>query len=311
MRDYDPELEAFKSKIDLREFAAYRGYALDRKESWRGSAVMRHANGDKIIIKRDTDDHYVYFSVRDDRDNGSIIDFLQRRERLTLGGVRVELREWLNEDYREKRPVQAFLPLQPTAKDRMVVETAYARMREADRHPYLEEERKIPTAVLQDARFLGRIRIDIRGNAVFPHFDLQGLCGYELKNRGFTGFAKGGEKGLWWSHARAGDTRLVFAESAIDAMSYHVLHPDEARRYASIGGKPNPVQPELVKAAIRKMPAGAEIISAMDADADGRALAGMVEEALRETGRTDATFRRDEPPQAKDWNDALRALARP
>lgn len=111
MCDYDPELEGFKSKIDLREFAAYRGYELDRKESWRGSAVMRHTNGDKIIIKRDSDDHYVYFSVRDERDNGSIIDFLQRRERLTLGGVRVELREWLAEDYREKRPVQGFLPL--------------------------------------------------------------------------------------------------------------------------------------------------------------------------------------------------------
>jgi hypothetical protein len=33
---------------------------------------MRHpATHDKIIIKRDTDGHYVYFSVRDDRDNGS------------------------------------------------------------------------------------------------------------------------------------------------------------------------------------------------------------------------------------------------
>jgi hypothetical protein len=36
------------------------------------------------------------------------------------------------------------------------------------------------------------VRIDSRGNAVFPHFDGAGLCGYEIKNQRFTGFAAGG-----------------------------------------------------------------------------------------------------------------------
>jgi hypothetical protein len=55
---FDPELESFKTSIDLRAYAASQGYVLNRKESWRGSAVMRHADGDKIIIKRDADHHY-------------------------------------------------------------------------------------------------------------------------------------------------------------------------------------------------------------------------------------------------------------
>jgi len=39
---------------------------------------MRHPDGDKIVIARnDTSGAWVYFSVRDDRDNGTIIDFLQ------------------------------------------------------------------------------------------------------------------------------------------------------------------------------------------------------------------------------------------
>jgi len=39
---------------------------------------MRHRDGDKIVIARnDTSGAWVYFSVRDDRDNGTIIDFLQ------------------------------------------------------------------------------------------------------------------------------------------------------------------------------------------------------------------------------------------
>jgi hypothetical protein len=84
----DPELESFKTSIDLRTYAAGQGYTLDRKASWRGSAVMRHANGDKVIIKRDADEHYVYFSVRDEADHGSIIDFVQHRLGLNLGAVR-------------------------------------------------------------------------------------------------------------------------------------------------------------------------------------------------------------------------------
>jgi hypothetical protein len=71
---FDTELENFKTRIDLRIYAAGQGYQLDRKESWRGSSVMRHpVSDDKVIIKRGMDGHYVYFSVRDDRDNGTMI----------------------------------------------------------------------------------------------------------------------------------------------------------------------------------------------------------------------------------------------
>jgi hypothetical protein len=88
----DPELDSFKTGIDLRSYATTQGYSVDRKESWRGSTVMRHVNGDKIIVKVDADGHYVYFSVRDDRDHGSIIDFITNRRKLNLGLIRKELR---------------------------------------------------------------------------------------------------------------------------------------------------------------------------------------------------------------------------
>jgi hypothetical protein len=51
--------------------------------------------------------------------------------------------------------------------------------------------------VLQSPRFAGRLKVDFRSNAIFPHADKDGPCGYEIKNKGFTGFARGGEKGLW------------------------------------------------------------------------------------------------------------------
>jgi hypothetical protein len=50
-------LKLSKPNIDLRAYAVGQGYQIDKRESWRGSAVMRHPLGDKVIIKRDSDNH--------------------------------------------------------------------------------------------------------------------------------------------------------------------------------------------------------------------------------------------------------------
>jgi hypothetical protein len=299
---FDPELEFFKTLIDLRAYAASHGYLLDRKKSWHGSAVMHNADGDKVIIKRDADGHYIYFSVRDETDHGTIIDFAQHRLKVNFGDVRKELRPWVGR-YAGAAP---FPPLLPTAKDRMRVERAYARMQDSSRHPYLESERAIPAALLQSDRFVARIRIDAWGNAVFPHFDRESLCGFEIKNRGFTGFAPGGSKGLWLSQEEPDDNRLIFCESAIDALSYAVLFPDDRARYASIGGQTSPVQPELMRAAAAGMPMSAEVVAAMDADAQGAKLADSIPEIVGVTGRDDLACVVHQPDGFKDWNDQLR-----
>ncbi|MCP4899415.1 MAG: DUF3991 domain-containing protein, partial [bacterium] len=247
-----PELEEFKSSINLTEYAASLGYLMDRRASSRNSVVMRHGNGDKIVIARGHDAHWIYFSVRDDTDNGTIVDFVQHRKGCKLGGVRQELRPWIGQGSSILRPpVESYAPsVTPSSKDRARVVLEYERMHPVTRHPYLEQERGIPSAVLGSPRFAGKVRMDARANAVFPHTDKDGLAGYEIKNRNFTGFPKGGEKGLWFSAARKGDRCLVIAESAIDAISYAILHPEKGTRYASIGGRMNPNQPELIRSAI-------------------------------------------------------------
>jgi hypothetical protein len=307
----DAELETFKTAIDLRAYAAMHGYVWDKRESWRGSTVMRHPNGDKIIVKRDADGHYVFFSVHNAGTSGSIIDFIQKLQGGNLGTVRKELRSWIGLDTRpapgQPSTAATFPALPHTGKDRIRVETELAQMPAATRHPYLEQERKLPTGLFEHPRFCDRIRIDERGNAVFPHFDGQGVCGYEIKNRGFTSFARGGSKGLWLSHTEPGDTRLLFCESAIDALSYAALFPAERTRYASIGGEMNPAQPELIRAAIAIMPTGAGIVAAMDADEPGRKLADVVSKAVSLSGRGDLRFTVEEPTGVKDWNDQLRA----
>jgi Toprim-like/Protein of unknown function (DUF3991) len=307
MMNPDTELEAFKREIDLRQFAVSLGYEIDRRESWRGSTVLRRG-ADKIVVKRNGNGHYVFFSVRDDRDNGTVIDFLQGRQNLSLGEVRQILRPWIG------RPAifSQFSKLEPAGADRMRVEGAYRRMAHAQRFPYLEHERCVPAAVLLSPRFAGRMRIDCLGNTVFPHFDASGLCGYEIKNCGFTGFAAGGQKGLWFSHTQPADRRLVLTESAIDALSYAALFPDaeDQTRYASLGGKPSSRQTALIQATIARLAAGAEIVAAFDADDAGRQLVEVIREALASVagkrGRSDLIVKSQLPVQeGEDWNQVL------
>ena len=134
----DAEIEAFKRDIDLRQFAVSLGYEMDPGESWRGSTVLRR-DADKIVVKRKGNGHYVFFSVRDDRDNGTIIDFLQGRKCLSLGGVRKALRAWIG-----KPSLPQFSRLEPSNQNRLRVEEAYWRMVPAPRHPFLEQERGVP-----------------------------------------------------------------------------------------------------------------------------------------------------------------------
>jgi hypothetical protein len=209
------ELDVFKREINLSEYAATQGYRIDREA------------GDKIVLARGQDEHWIYFSVRDERDNGSIVDFVQKRKGVKLGGVRQELRPWTGGgwgDPARPHPNLFAQEIAPVSKDRAQILRELARMQPLVFYAWLEEERAIPRSRLLDPRFAGRIRVDFQANAVFPHASRDGPCGYEIKNQGFTGFARGGDKGLWLSAARAGDTAMVIAESGIDAFSYAALH---------------------------------------------------------------------------------------
>ncbi len=307
------ELEVFKTQINLSEYAAALGYALDRKSSSRNSAIMRDGAGDKVVIARGFDRHWIYFSVRDDRDNGSIIDFVQKRKGGSLGEVRKELRPWIDGMMASAtpRPETALFvaTLEPISKDLAFVRARYEGMQPVEgHHPYLENERKIPAQVLVNPKFSERIRTDERHNAIFPHFNREGLCGYEIKNHGFTGFAKGGEKGLWHSRAGEADRALVIAETAIDALSYAALKGVEDTRFFSIGGEMNPSQPGLIKSAIEKMPGGSRIVLAVDNDQGGEGLAAKIHGVFADSSHSGCVLV-DERPQgsAKDWNDVLRA----
>ena len=299
----DFELEKFKTDVILPELAASRGYAVDRRASSRNSVVMRHPDGDKIIIARyEGTTHWVYFSVRDDRDNGTVIDFLQNRGAGTLGLVRKTLRDWMGSS-RPASELPLFVKdLQPVSRDRAGVMAAWEMAEPCTALPYLTG-RGLGPDVLGLPLFAGCVRVDRRNNALFPHYDKDGLCGFEVKNRGFTGFASGGVKGLWYSQAKATDGRLVLVESAIDAMSFHALQGDMFTRYMSTGGELNPQQPVLLRGAMEKLHPSAVVVLAFDNDEGGDKIAKEVE-AVAPAGRKLLRMR---PEGCKDWNQILKA----
>jgi hypothetical protein len=308
----DDELDRFKRDINLTELAASYGYRLVGRQGASGastsapaSIAMRHpGTDDKVIIRRDRDGHWTYFSVRDDRDNGTVVDFLQRRHARGLGDVRRELRAWLHED-RPRVPVALFrADVKTQSGDVASVAAVYLRGR-AGRSRYLAQ-RGIASSVALDTRFASSYRVDSRGNVLFPHTDpaTHQVVGFEIKNKGFTSFSPGGRKTYWLSEARPDDDRLVIVEGSIDAFSYHQLFPHSRARYMSTGGAVGRDQLDLIARAVAAMPAHAQIVSATDNDLGGERLHGQLVDACARP------LRRHFSPVPKDWNDCLRSLDR-
>ena len=301
------ELELFKRNINLTEFASRPGLSASiAMESSRGSVVMRHAaTDDKIIIARsEGDQHWTYFSVRDHRDNGTVVDFIQKRDGSTLGEVRKELRAWTGGERPVVRVDDYVRAVASPPKDRDAVQRVFAAASAATDSPYLNS-RGIRPETLLDARFSDTFRVDARGNVLFPHRDDQGVCGFESKNHQWTSFASGGAKALWMSSSEPTDTRLVFVESAIDALSHYQLRRDLRCRYGSIAGQMNEEQPELLRRTIAAMPPGAIVVLAFDNDVAGEKLAAAVAGVAK-----GVTLEREQSPIGKDWNDAIRYIER-
>lgn len=297
------ELERFKREINLTEFAAAKGYRIDRRESSRGSVVMRLAtNDDKIIIAR-RGEHWTYFSVRDPADNGTVVDFVQHRTRSNLGEIRKELRAWTGAE-RPAVPIEDYVPtLSSPERDREAVRKLFDEARADTNSSYLNS-RGIRPETLSSHRFRDTFRIDSRGNVLFPHFDREGLSGFESKNYQWTAFSAGGTKALWSSRTGSEDNRLVLTESAIDAISYYQLRPNDRTRYASTAGSWNDHQPDLIQSTIAGMPSESVVVLAFDADDGGDRLATAVEKIAGK-----ARCHRDRPP-SKDWNDVLKHTER-
>lgn len=113
------DFSRYKSDINLSHYAASLGYELDPRKTTKSSLVMKHPNGDKVIISK-RGSNYVYFSVSDDKDNGTIVDFIRKRTDKTFPEIGQELQKWV----REEAVSAKMYPLRPTFRNKNTIQNA-------------------------------------------------------------------------------------------------------------------------------------------------------------------------------------------
>lgn len=297
----DPlELDRFKQKVDLVEYAQKQGYKITA-QSRRGDWQHLENDGEHIIVSRN-EEKQVYFNPGNDRDKGTIIDFVKTREHKSLGEVRQHLRQYLNEYPEPQRayatpPDTAQLnslvegkPKDPGAanavgeaetdekrRTRLISEVLGIRRELTDRS-YLYS-RSLTDQTIDSPAFRGRVFTTEKNghgfrNTAFPLYNENGLASMEQKNTGFKILLELPKDGIWVSHPTQGkDTRierLVISESAIDSMSYHQLKDDGKNTlYIATAGTVTERQTALIQRVIDKQDPR-EVVLADDRDAGGR-----------------------------------------
>ncbi len=302
MQHQKPDYPRFKQDINLTQYAAHMGYEIDRKKSTRSSIAMRNG-ADKVIISR-RGGNWVYFSVSDDSDNGTIINFIENRTRKTIGEIGQELNTWLGGAIQLPQP-QNYAPLVAEQKsDPARIRQIFQKCRVVTKHAYLES-RGITEALLSSERFTGRVFKDRYNNAVFPHYSGKGVCALELKNAEKCIFVRGSEKTLWRSNTKADDNTLVIAEAVIDVLSYHQLFNLENALYVATGGGMSPEQGRIIRLAAQNLPALKTITLITDNDEGGDKLTAKLKAIIAESGFKGEVIRHSPQGRGDDWNDVL------
>ncbi len=158
----------FKTEINLSEYAAYLGYELVAKDSTKFSIKMRKASDIIIISKKGG--IWMYFSVSENNDNGTIVNFIKHRTVQSLLEIAQTLIEWLGEDGTRPEPKLYASEIKEQVYDPQRVENIFKKCKPIQSHEYLEG-RGLTKILFSSPRFKNRIFFDGYSNAVFPHYN--------------------------------------------------------------------------------------------------------------------------------------------
>lgn len=295
------DLQRLKSEINFVHYALSLGFEIDQRKTTRQSVALRKGHEDKIIVSK-RGGLWMYFSVYDDQDHGTILDFVIHRTGQSLTEAARSLFEWL--DGSAALIPQTFYTPEEPKRDTSRISRLYQHYRVATHHPYLEQ-RGITQETLSSELFRGRALCDQFGNAVFAHYRQGKPCAIELKGETISLFVRGSEKTLWRSNVLSDQTHLFIAESAIDALSYHQLFRPKSAFYIATAGSFSKAQSLLLKEHLDAKPY--KVITLItDHNQGGFKLAQRLTEII-DRSAFDGQLKTHHPPQAgDDWNDALR-----
>ena len=312
--DLDPELEALKTKINLSEFLASKGYSLVKDKTTPNSVCMAFAE-ERLIITKAVNGHWIYFRVQrsenDIKEGGSIINYLMNRSGKNIGQIRQELRPWLGFVKRPKISPESFVrSIKPMKGEEINLLQQYHDLKSIDKdcqavNYYLTGVRKIPLDIILHKRFESKIKTDKYNNAIFPHWFYSKVVGWEMKNKNFTGFPKNSTKSVWFSERFDTDDTLILFESGIDALSFYALETEYLNNSCCIStaGSWGTETEEMMKATLSKYPFK-KVMAAFDNNEPGRMFDRQVAMILADLKLHTTDFEILKS-RSDDWNDDL------
>ena len=293
------ELSTFKRQINLAEFSTTFGYELDRRKSTKASIAMKSGN-DKIIVSK-KGGVWVYFSVTNDQDSGTIIDFVAHRTQKTIAQICRQLAEWSGLGSGNSLTM---IEVKEPGYDQARVKSIFRKCKPLAKGSYLES-RGLTLNLLRSDRLAGRLFSDRYGNVVFPHFRNREVCGLELKNHERGLLVKGSEKTFWRSNIKRSDQILVIAESVIDALSYQQLFQPRGTIHLATCGGVSKTQCEILIKYLEAAPRVEQVIVATDNDIGGDRIASRVIRAIDQSKFQGDRIRQRPRQMGQDWNDVL------
>lgn len=261
--EHELTFHKIKEQVELPELLSHFGYIL-RKGEHLGKGKWHVFEGDDtLVVFKGRGGDWMYFNAQDDRDKGSVIDWMKNRvssDRIAGLGPLPSRNLWqaVNDHFR------AYLNLPEAEQPRLdlppIVETAPGEKfhniytqhcRPLENTAYLEG-RGITKSTIANPQFAGRIlnqlyTVQKEGmpaktyvNTAFPAYHEGRVVGLELKGEDFKGQAPESQftRSLWLSKLPKGRPAavLVVSESALDTLSYAQLHPGDSALYASTAG---------------------------------------------------------------------------
>jgi hypothetical protein len=229
---HDDELDRLRESVDCRTVLERVGWDLDAAESSANAAKFR--GGAAIIIV--THEGRGWFDPLGDA-RGDVIALAQYLWGGSIGHARKAL-----------RPIAGIEPAlspasgQKAASAPIDAPSVWAKARRlqcgSQGWTYLTSARGLPVTTLERAIAADLLREGIYGTVWALHRDAGArACGWEMRGPHYKGFAKGGDKALFWIGDLTTASRFAVAESAIDALSLATIENwPEGTVYLSTGG---------------------------------------------------------------------------
>ncbi|MHB9147644.1 MAG: toprim domain-containing protein, partial [Candidatus Amoebophilus sp.] len=306
------ELERVKKEVNIINFALSRGYQVNKKKSCRSYMVLDQGKGTPKLLmptRPNNKGYWFYKSLSDDKDKGTIVDFMLQRghsyqEIARLSNPALALPSQVLNQQRDL-PEQ----IQDPALQQELAQAKFARFPSGWGITYLEK-RGIEPVTHQGIK---GIKANSKG-AIFGLYDkinIKGegrLCStieYQLQADGSSKkrFQKDLPRGISILPPSKAVKEIVATESPIESLSHKQLHGTAHTLYLATCGRIGQKIAQILEGIfIQAKQQGIGVTLGFNDDEEGRKMAKQVTEIASRQG---ITCQKDWPSKGKDWNEEL------